>query len=543
MSGDKRMTCRLLLIAVLPFEICVAGNANSTPKAVTAAALGISFIEGSTSALKMQRDGRTYLIDVVSRTVREIDQQPGGAASPPVASQSEGATIFRNNCARCHGPDGRGLAGLGTPNFTDPKLQATLTDEQIRSTIRNGKPGTIMPAWRGTLSDQQIESVATYARSLGAPGGAAPAPPPAAPQAEGAAIFQSVCARCHGADGKGLPSTHTPNFTSPSIQTALTDQHILDVIRNGKPGTIMPAWSGRLSDQQIHAVAAYVRSLGAPGVAAQGVAGPPVPGGPPTPGIYQPGDDLLFTLPTGRLLDPGGFYVNFTHRFAFDPAFNGVARGAYLMGLDGFALASFGFRYGVTKRFSIAAFRSPTFIARPINLMLAYNFLSESDHAPLNITGRFSVEGQNNFSINFAENFEIILSKSLFHGHGQVYLVPTFLLNARRLFQPAFPRSRDIPHLPGFNTITTGLGGALDVRPTVAVVAEINPTWLNFTELGIHNPVFAFGVQKKIWRHAFTIGFTNGPGVTVAQRNGTRGSFIGQPNQIFIGFDLMRQLH
>src|SRR5262249_26734263 len=152
----------------------------------------------------------------------------------------------------------------------------------------------------------------------------------------------------------------------------------------------------------------YVRSLGAPGVAAQGVAGPPAPRGPPTPGIYQPGDDLLFTLPTGRLLDPGGFYVNFTHRFAFDPAFNGVARGAYLLGLDGFALASFGFRYGVTKRLSVAAFRSPTFIARPINLMLAYNFLSESDHAPLNITGRFSVEGQNNFSINFSENIEII---------------------------------------------------------------------------------------------------------------------------------------
>jgi hypothetical protein len=92
-----------------------------------------------------------------------------------------------------------------------------------------------------------------------------------------------------------------------------------------------------------------------------------------------------------------------------------------------------------------------------------------------------------------------------------------------------------------------GAGGAFDVRPTVALVAEVIPTLINGAPLGIHRPAYSFGIQKKIWRHAFTFGFTNSPATTVSQRAATRAAFLNDPQAdkpqgLFIGFDLTRQL-
>jgi hypothetical protein len=82
----------------------------------------------------------------------------------------------------------------------------------------------------------------------------------------------------------------------------------------------------------------------------------------------------------------------------------------------------------------------------------------------------------------------------------------------------------------------------------VALVAEVIPTLVNGRDLGIHRPAYSFGIQKKIWRHAFTFGFSNGPGTTVSQRAGTRATFIGDPSAdkpggLFVGFDLTRQIY
>jgi mono/diheme cytochrome c family protein len=316
----------------------------------------------------MERDGRAYEVDLVARTAREIELPPSaavsGQTSRPVSaanpSLSEGGAIFAKNCATCHGADAKGVASLRTPNFTDPKVQAGLKNEQIVTTIATGKPGTMMPAWAGKLSQQSILAVAAYLRSLGAGGS----------------------------------------------QSSAAGQ---------------PVGSGRHPD------------------------------------IYEPGDDSVFTLPTGRRLDTHGLYVNFTHRFAFDPAFSGVARGGALLGLDGFSLSSFGFRYAVTNKLSVSAYRSPTFISRPIQMMTAYNFLSESTGAPLNVVGRLSLEGQNDFTRNFSKNFELILSRSLGR-RAQIYFVPTVSLGARHLFTPSSYGSAAIPTLPGYTTFSTGVG-------------------------------------------------------------------------------------
>lgn len=265
------------------------------------------------------------------------------------------------------------------------------------------------------------------------------------------------------------------------------------------------------------------------------------------PGVYEAGDDYLFTLPTGRRLDKHGFYVNFNHRFAFDPAFSGPARGAILGGLDGFGIASFGLRYGVTDKLSVSAYRSPSVIGRPIQFMAAYNVMDEHDGKPFNTTFRISVEGRDNFRKDYTVNFEGIVSRSITK-RAQIYAVPTVSLADRRLLGPQLNLTDSPPNLPGINAFSLGVGAAFDIRPTVALVAEVIPTLVNGPELGIHRPAFSFGIQKKIWRHAFTFGFSNSPGTTVSQRAGTRATFIGNPSgdtpaSLFIGFDITRQIY
>lgn len=80
--------------------------------------------------------------------------------------------------------------------------------------------------------------------------------------ADGNSVFKTNCTGCHGSDGKGKPAIGTPDFTSPKTLSGLSGADVIDTITNGRKGTIMPAWKGKLSDEEIAAVAAYLRSLG-----------------------------------------------------------------------------------------------------------------------------------------------------------------------------------------------------------------------------------------------------------------------------------------
>jgi hypothetical protein len=281
--------------------------------------------------------------------------------------------------------------------------------------------------------------------------------------------------------------------------------------------------------------------------------------------VYTPGDDFLYSVPTGRRLERHGFYINFTHRFPFEPAFTTAGRGDTLFGLDDFSISSFGLRYGVTSKFSVMAYRSPSEIGRPIELMAAYNFLDESDGKPFNLALRFSIDGQNTFSSNFTENFELVTSRSIGH-RAQLYLTPTFSIHQRPLLaSPNNNLAEPVPNQPcsaalavslppSFrarpcaNTFSLAMGAAVDIRPTVALIAETIPTLVNGNDLAIHRPEFAFGIQKKLWRHAFTLGFSNSPGTIVSGRSGTNATFLSdpaadKPSKVFIGFDLTRQAY
>ena len=84
---------------------------------------------------------------------------------------------------------------------------------------------------------------------------------------KGKAIYEKLCITCHGAQGKGdgpagpMMMPHPADFTNPKIKSK-PDSELLGSIQNGRPPTTMPAFKGQLSEQEIHAVLAYVRSLG-----------------------------------------------------------------------------------------------------------------------------------------------------------------------------------------------------------------------------------------------------------------------------------------
>src|SRR5262249_1633757 len=55
---------------------------------------------------------------------------------------ADGATLYNGKCAICHGKDGVGLPNWrdkGQPDFTKPEWQKSRTDEQISTSIKNGK--------------------------------------------------------------------------------------------------------------------------------------------------------------------------------------------------------------------------------------------------------------------------------------------------------------------------------------------------------------------------------------------------------------------
>ncbi len=83
----------------------------------------------------------------------------------------------------------------------------------------------------------------------------------AAEQPDGAALYKQKCSMCHGADGKGFATIKTPDFTDPKWQASITDKEIVEVIKNGKKGTPMPAYADKLKEEEITAVVAYIRSL------------------------------------------------------------------------------------------------------------------------------------------------------------------------------------------------------------------------------------------------------------------------------------------
>jgi|CZKI01.1.fsa_nt_gi mono/diheme cytochrome c family protein len=81
---------------------------------------------------------------------------------------------WTKNCASCHGPDGAGHTKAGrmaqVKNMTDPKYQATFTDEQAAKQIKEGLKDPTgkekMKAFGDLFSDADIKALVDYIRTL-----------------------------------------------------------------------------------------------------------------------------------------------------------------------------------------------------------------------------------------------------------------------------------------------------------------------------------------------------------------------------------------
>ena len=89
----------------------------------------------------------------------------GGRATDTEAA-SRGEELYADNCAACHGEDGRGLVELGAPNLTDDIWLYGGTAEAIAAQIWRPQHG-VMPAWGERLGDTAIKELTVYVHSLG----------------------------------------------------------------------------------------------------------------------------------------------------------------------------------------------------------------------------------------------------------------------------------------------------------------------------------------------------------------------------------------
>ena len=84
---------------------------------------------------------------------------------------------------------------------------------------------------------------------------------PGPDSAAGSATFRTKCAMCHGPDGGGSEvgkSMNVPDLRSPVVQK-LPDVQLAQIISDGKGG--MPSFKSSLSEDQVHSLVTYVRSL------------------------------------------------------------------------------------------------------------------------------------------------------------------------------------------------------------------------------------------------------------------------------------------
>jgi len=168
------------------------------------------------------------------------------------SAMSAAHNIFGNNCAQCHGSDGRGAKGF--PNLTDGDWLYGGDPDTLMATISNGRNG-IMPAQEAILgSSEAVGDVVEYVLSFSGREASAER------AARGKEKFAVVCAACHMPDGTGMKALGAPNLTDDVWIYGGDRETIRYAIVNGRNNQ-MPAQLGNLGEDRVRLMAAYVLSL------------------------------------------------------------------------------------------------------------------------------------------------------------------------------------------------------------------------------------------------------------------------------------------
>jgi cytochrome c oxidase cbb3-type subunit III len=202
-------------------------------------------------------------------------QPPGQprAGSETVAPNdvSDFATLYAENCAGCHGAEGRGGAAIA---LADPVYLAISDPTAMRKVIADGVRGTAMPAFAqssgGMLTEKQVDIIANEIRSRWSKSGilnGVNTPSYSAKSAgnasQGEAAFKTYCESCHGPGGRGGPKGSA--ITGDSFLALVSDQGLRTIVIVGRPELGAPGWRGDvsgkpMSDQEITDVVAWLVS-------------------------------------------------------------------------------------------------------------------------------------------------------------------------------------------------------------------------------------------------------------------------------------------
>jgi cytochrome c oxidase cbb3-type subunit 3 len=165
------------------------------------------------------------------------------------------ASLYQQNCAGCHGQDGKGNPTIPLAN---PVYWSIVSDDTVRRVTSTGVRGSLMPAFAksagGTLADQQIEILVRGMRTNWATPrdvlGASP-PPYVSEQSgdpkRGADTYAVFCAQCHGPEGKG--TKNGSSIVDDSFLALVTDQDLRTTVIAGRPDLGHPDWRNYVSDR------------------------------------------------------------------------------------------------------------------------------------------------------------------------------------------------------------------------------------------------------------------------------------------------------
>jgi mono/diheme cytochrome c family protein len=193
----------------------------------------------------------------------------------------EFATLYRDNCAACHGADGK--LGPGPP-LRDDLFRALIPTAEVEKVVSHGRTGTLMPAFTrkngGILTETQVQILVHEIKGIAykverdaaggvkvvsdhngvAPSWGIPGPMKDAPSylvekkpkgdwQRGAKIFQTACATCHG--DHGLGTDNGLRINDAAFLTLNSDQILRRYIITGRSDLHMPDYrdhEGRSAD-------------------------------------------------------------------------------------------------------------------------------------------------------------------------------------------------------------------------------------------------------------------------------------------------------
>jgi cytochrome c oxidase cbb3-type subunit III len=198
--------------------------------------------------------------------------QPQKGSEPVAPNQVvDFGTLYAQNCAACHGADGRGGASIALAN---PVYLAITDENALHNVVANGVRGTSMPAFAqsagGLLTDEQINAITSGILSgWGRKGILDGANPPSyaaktkGDAARGEIAFGTYCASCHGTEGHG--GSKASAISNDSFLALVSDQGLRTVVITGRPELGAPDWRGNvpgkpMSGQEITDVVAWLAS-------------------------------------------------------------------------------------------------------------------------------------------------------------------------------------------------------------------------------------------------------------------------------------------